>query len=404
MRRQVDKLTRRQYDTRIALARSVALSPPHLVTPSLHARRRGTVLLVVMLIISALAAMVLVVGRSARVEAMASANYAAGAKAAAAERAAEQYVLALLASRRAEAMTMKETYFADVPVGDAGSFWIVRPDYGDQGMPAYGLVDESSKLNVNSPDVYELVRAFDAVPEALANSIADWRDEDDEPSVDGAEKEYYLGLPTPYRCKNAAFEAIDELLLVRGIYPALLYGTGKSRLAANAAAGLTGMTIGALGEAEILERGLENYLTVYASEPNEGEQRSTLGRINVNTASREVMMCLPRITEADVSALVARRSAEGFGSTDTAGISEVFGNRAGQIMSYVTGESYVFSADIVAASRDGRAFRRVRIVVDASNDALGPRIIYRRDLTDRGWPLDPAVLDSMRASGGLRGK
>ena len=51
----------------------------------------------------------------------------------------------------------------------------------------------------------------------------------------------------------------------------------------------------------------------------------------------------------------------------------------------VTGLSKVFSADIVAVSQDGRAFKRVRIVIDGTNTPA--KIIYRRDLTSAGWPL-----------------
>ena len=60
------------------------------------------------------------------------------------------------------------------------------------------------------------------------------------------------------------------------------------------------------------------------------------------------------------------------------------------------GQSYQFSADIVAASADGRAFRRARVVVDAL-DETNPKVVYRVDQTERGWPLDPAILTSLRA-------
>jgi hypothetical protein len=66
-------------------------------------------------------------------------------------------------------------------------------------------------------------------------------------------------------------------------------------------------------------------------------------------------------------------------------------------------QSYQYSADIVAVSGDGRAFKRVRIVVDASptsttsTTAPPPHIIYRRDLTGYGWPLDPQIRQQLRA-------
>ena len=66
----------------------------------------------------------------------------------------------------------------------------------------------------------------------------------------------------------------------------------------------------------------------------------------------------------------------------------------------ITTTSSQYSADILAASIDGRAFRRVRIVVDISSTNAPPRIIYRRDLTDRGWPLDPQTLAGLREGRG----
>jgi len=60
---------------------------------------------------------------------------------------------------------------------------------------------------------------------------------------------------------------------------------------------------------------------------------------------------------------------------------------------YMTGSSTIFSADIVTVSQDGRGFKRVKIVVDGSSGT--PQIIYRRDLTDAGWPLDPQIRENL---------
>ncbi|HMO25045.1 MAG TPA: hypothetical protein PKB10_02140, partial [Tepidisphaeraceae bacterium] len=62
---------------------------------------------------------------------------------------------------------------------------------------------------------------------------------------------------------------------------------------------------------------------------------------------------------------------------------------------YFAGAGRYWSADIVAVAPRGRAFRRVRIIVDTGTTPM--RIIYRRDITDRGLPLDPSVLEAMRS-------
>ena len=69
----------------------------------------------------------------------------------------------------------------------------------------------------------------------------------------------------------------------------------------------------------------------------------------------------------------------------------------------VAARGQYFSADIVATDAAGRAFRRVRIVVDAG-DRLNPQIVYRRDLSDRGWPLDPQILTNLRGGGDQAGQ
>lgn len=376
--------------------RTPASSSRPSMPPTRPRDRRGTILIVVMLVIAALAGMVLSLGRATRVEAMASANRASAARAAAAERAAEQYVLSLLARDRATVMTLDEKDFINIPVGGTGVFWIVRPDYGDNNLPAYGLVDEASKLNINAA-TREMLAALVVMPDELPDSIIDWRDEDGDISGDGAEDQYYLNLRTPYRCKNSAFETVEELLLVRGAYPQLLYGD-RSRGPAGGVAGASGMQVGGLSEEELRARGLMQYVTVFSREPNaEGGPRPPRGRINVNTAPREVLRCLPGLTDQDAGALVSRRASD-FGETDMEWFNEVLGTRRAALGPVVTGESYQFTADIVAASTDGRAFRRVRVVIDAADVNNTPRVIYRRDLTDDGdgWPLDRDILTALR--------
>jgi hypothetical protein len=61
----------------------------------------------------------------------------------------------------------------------------------------------------------------------------------------------------------------------------------------------------------------------------------------------------------------------------------------------LTARSYQFSADIVSVPGNGRAFRRCRIVVDASGDQ--PKIVYRQNLTRLGWPLDEGILVALRS-------
>jgi hypothetical protein len=78
---------------------------------------------------------------------------------------------------------------------------------------------------------------------------------------------------------------------------------------------------------------------------------------------------------------------------------DTLGVKARGLGKVITGKTSQYSADIIAVTGNGRAFKRVRIVVDASGDT--PQIVYRRELTDRGWPMDPQILASLRAGEGL---
>ena len=58
----------------------------------------------------------------------------------------------------------------------------------------------------------------------VVDSILDWRDADHLKRAHGAESEFYLKRRPPYRAKNGFFDSPEELLLVRGVTPALFYG------------------------------------------------------------------------------------------------------------------------------------------------------------------------------------
>ena len=93
-------------------------------------------------------------------------------------------------------------------------------------------VDETGKIPLNAGEVDEaLLRQImlnldydEVTASTVADSIMDWRDEDDLHRAEGAEDDYYRGLDRPYPCKDAPFSSIQELLLVRGVTRAMYYG------------------------------------------------------------------------------------------------------------------------------------------------------------------------------------
>jgi len=118
-------------------------------------------------------------------------------------------------------------------------------------------------------------------------------------------------------------------------------------------------------------------------------------RINVNAAPATVLRCIDGLELEDADKIVAARSGNDPTSDDIGWFPDALGrDKAIQIGNRVTWKTFQYSADILAVSGNGRAFRRVRIVVDTSTGT--PQIIYRRDNTDRGWPMDKEILASIR--------
>jgi len=119
-----------------------------------------------------------------------------------------------------------EDEFKHVQLGN-GSFSVMSfgsNGDGDDVMQLYGIVDEERKININTAPFEVLKRFFETVAgissqqaREIASSVIDWRDSDDEPGDDGAEDGYYSNLRPEYPCKDARFEALEELLLIRGM-------------------------------------------------------------------------------------------------------------------------------------------------------------------------------------------
>jgi hypothetical protein len=84
-----------------------------------------------------------------------------------------------------------------------------------------GPMDEHSKININA-DTSALSILEDITPDQVA-AINDWRDEDDDPTFMGVEREWYLGQ-YDYEPRNDDFRSIAEMELVAGVWPEYLRG------------------------------------------------------------------------------------------------------------------------------------------------------------------------------------
>lgn len=182
---------------------------------------------------------------------------------------------------------------------DMGLFSVIAPDWTDsQGIAIrYGLENESAKLNVNSlilADQYvenggrHLLMGLPGMTEDIADAIMDWLDADDEPREFGAEIEYYSGLSPPYATKNGPLETIEELLLVRGVTPDLLFGADRNRNGIiDADESIPEVFAGLSADDPVAYRGWSAYLSLYSMELNVRPDGSA--KININQDNLEAL-------------------------------------------------------------------------------------------------------------------
>lgn len=103
-----------------------------------------------------------------------------------------------------------------------------------RGMFSYRILMKPSALDINGLSAAALGRLFEVAcgleegdeRSALVDAVLDWTDSDNIPRAYGAEEDFYQALDRPRHCRNAPFETAEELLLVNGITPEMLFGYG----------------------------------------------------------------------------------------------------------------------------------------------------------------------------------
>ena len=204
-----------------------------------------------------------------------------------------------------------------------------RPYTGkiDKGQYTFRITDESGKIPLNALTessgilLKNLITNMGYRPEdadTVLDSVLDWRDQDDLHRLHGAESDYYMSLPSPYKAKNSAFDTVEELLLVKGVTPAMLYGDGQ-------------------------RKGIINFLTVYTETTS----------INVNAAPKEVLLAIPGMTQEAVDALLTQRTATDIikSTREVAGVP--LGSLPGASNYLSVADSNIFSIEATGNSEGG---------------------------------------------------
>jgi len=204
------------------------------------------------------------------------------------------------------------------------------------------ITDESGKVDINvitdaNSDILRNLFKNLGIPEDEVNSIVDcildWKDPDDLLHLNGAEDDYYMSLPNPYKTKNANFDTLEELMMVKGITQEMLYGKGE-------------------------QRGIIDFLTV-----NSGRSQ-----INLNAAPKEVLMAIPGITPEIADAIINYRQDKEI--TNIAEIQAILGANYNLMSGYVTtGGSTTFTIDSIGNKGSGKAGFGIRasVIIEGNN-------------------------------------
>ena len=251
--------------------------------------QRGAIFIFVLVVALGLVTVTLYFAHSSSLEYHAEDNSVAGLEAAQACEGAQRYVCSLLNKQEKPGCLPDPTTYSNeaVPLGNA-QFWLIGR--GDSATPVtdrptFGLIDEASKINLNSDPVSTSSQQtlFQGLPNMTADitaAILDWRDADDEVTTNGAESDTYQMLNPPYRAKNAPFESVEELRYVRGIDCTLLHGEDTNRngmLDPNENDG--DQTQPPDNQDGKLDSGFIDHFTIWSREPNTQDDGTT--RVNV---------------------------------------------------------------------------------------------------------------------------
>ncbi len=185
--------------------------------------RRGQALVPVLFVVLILTAVAATITSAARQEARAAGNYL---------RQTQQYFAAHGAIVFAAANLQQSSNG-----GATAPTLTPPPDTDANGWTQLGdawykvdIIDTGSRLNINTADIASIAKLPALQNNGdIAAAIIDWRTSTGVPYSGpigtGAESDYYQTLNPSYSAKNAPFDTVDELLLVKGMTPQILYGS-----------------------------------------------------------------------------------------------------------------------------------------------------------------------------------
>ena len=353
-----------------------------------------------------------------------------------------QYALAILQNQETGPVNQTQEWYTTGQNGD---------ELTTVGGSSFRLqvIDAASLINANTaPEA--LIDSLGVTTEQR-DSLLDWREDTPTPRTEGAKDDYYNTLTTPYNAKLRRLSSPDELLLIKGWDAQTLYqlpteqstGTttevplyglltvdsfssnnnaqGEAKTNLNTAqlqqlvqAGIPANVANAIITARTQAGGqLTSWLPVFSANGMTTEAATALldgfqiggaprneGKINLNTASEQVLSLLPGVTPDIASAIVSRQSS-GFATLGE--VLQVPGMSL-QILAQ-TADLWTITSEIFIARVEGQ-FGNVRVAQEAVISLNGGRAriekIYDSPYTDMttlwNWNEETTTENSLGAT------
>lgn len=317
--------------------------------------QRGGVLILTLGILTALVLILTAAVSTQRQASRAERNRMDGRLAEISARAAVQRAIAALATQAASPTKLQDEW-ATLGTNGNENFILASGRFRMQ------IVDAGSLINLNTAPLAQLQRL--PLTQEQIDCLLDFREASRTARADGAKDEYYNNLQNPYNTKLLPFESVDELLQVKDFTPSVLYEpqtavvstanplvaeadgvtpvladllTVDSSSSATSAAGAALPTLAQARNAQQLVnagvpaqlantiygqrqtfRTMGNVMAVQGMTPaaaraivnafRVGGTATQAGKINLNTATDNVLNSLPNLAPDIVSAIISRQS------------------------------------------------------------------------------------------------
>jgi general secretion pathway protein K len=187
---------------------------------------------------------------------------------------------------------------------------VQNPVHLGNGSFTWKIIDLERKVNINTADDRILQQALnlmgvdagDTAP--VIGSILNWTAfGNNTRHLQGADNNDYQGMDPPYSLKAGPIDDISELLLIRGVTSDLYWGAASTNHTPAAFQSSRDHHFGFQDQRAIFGAGLVDLFTPVSA-----------GKININTASAEVLQLIPGVDPMIAEAITGARGGEDDGS------------------------------------------------------------------------------------------